>query len=437
MATCCLHLWLLISFLGCGSDGGGVSEMPLQVERRPNILVYLVDTLRQDRLGCYGYSRPTSPNIDVFATQATLFENGVGQSSWTRASMASLFTGVWPPTHGTTGWKHQLPQAFETLAEKIDAVGYQTAAFVGNPQITVRYGFGQGFDKFVRDIKKPSADYNRMASDWLDGLTGDDPWFIYIHTMDPHAPYRPPEPYMSEFAPNDAQMPTWEPRWKWPLEVLPFFSDRYDGEIAQNDASFGELMGILGSRGLYDDTLIVFTSDHGEEFKEHGRWRHGENLHAESLNVPIIVRFPGQSKGERVAAAVQHIDLMPTILDYLGLEIPEAVQGRSLIGRPGLEGEIYSHLFLSGFPLYHSVVDGEWKLIRRIDENGTQTYQLYNWLEDAGETRDLVAEKPERTAALARLLEDRLAAEEEIAAAEEIPLTEELQEELEALGYLQ
>jgi arylsulfatase A-like enzyme len=193
----------------------------------------------------------------------------------------------------------------------------------------------------------------------------------------------------------------------------------------------------LKERGLYDEALIVFTSDHGEEFKEHGRWRHGENLHAETLNVPLVIRFPGQATGMRVDSAVQHIDLMPTILGYLGLTIPEAVQGRSLIGRAVIEGEIYSHLFLSGFPLYHSVVDGEWKLIRRIDEDGEQTYQLYNWVEDATETRDLAAEQPDRTASLVRALEAKLAADSEGEAAAEIPLTEELQEELEALGYLQ
>ena len=401
---------------------------------RPNILIYLVDTLRADRLGCYGYSRPTSPNIDAFAAEATLFENAIGQSSWTRASMASLFTGVWPPTHGATGWKHPLPEEFDTLVESLDASGYQTAAFVGNPQLTMRYGFGQGFDKFAREIKRPSADYNDMVAEWLDGLTDDEPWFIYVHTMDPHAPYRPSEPYLSEFAPNDDQMPSWKPRWKWPSEVLPFFSDRYDGEIAQNDSSFGALLGILQERGLYEDALVVFTSDHGEEFKEHGKWRYGENLHAETLNVPLIVRLPRQFSGRRVLPAVQHIDLMPTILDYVGLEIPDRVQGRSLVGRSELAGEIYSHLFLSGFPLYHSVVVDKWKLIRRVDEDGSQTVQLFDWQKNPGETLDLSAQQLERTASLLALLEAKLADDQEAQTGEEIPLTEELQEELEALG---
>lgn len=196
-------------------------------------------------------------------------------------------------------------------------------------------------------------------------------------------------------------------------------------------------MGILQERGLYDDAMIVFTSDHGEEFKEHGRWRHGENLHAETLNIPLIVRFPGQSEARRVVPVVQHIDLMPTILDYLGLEIPAAVQGRSLMGRARIEGEIYSHLFLSGYPLFHSVVDGEWKLIRRIDEDGSQTYQLFHWVDDPGETRDLATEQVERTAVLSDILEAKLAAEAEGEVAAEVPLTEELQEEFEALGYLQ
>lgn len=428
---------LMVTSVGCVADRGDPGIGAEGTVRRPNILIYLVDTLRADRLGCYGYERPTSPNLDAFAQEATLFETAIGQSSWTRASVASMFTGVWPPTHGATGWKHQLPEEFDTLVESLDTAGYQTAAFVGNPQITVQYGFGQGFDRFAREIKRPSAEYNQMAAEWLDSLSGEDPWFIYIHTMDPHAPYRPDEPYLSAFAPNDDAMPTWKPRWKWPLEVLPFFSDRYDGEIAQNDASFGELLGILRERGLYEDALIVFTSDHGEEFKEHGRWRHGENLHAETLNVPLIIRFPSQSTGKRVSAAVQHIDLMPTILAYVELETPDVVQGRSLLGRRHLKGQIYSHLFLSGFPLYHSLVEGDWKLIRRIDEDGTETLQLYNWVQDPGETNDLAAEESARVASLAELLEEKLAREGESPAAEEIPLSEELEEELQALGYLQ
>ena len=441
MTRSLIRVFLLLStslqVIGCSPKE--VDEVLVQERavRRPNILIYLVDTLRPDRLGCYGYERPTSPHIDAFAEEATLFENAIGQSSWTRASMASIFTGVWPPTHGTTGWKHQLPQEFDTLAEILDGVGYQTAAFVGNPQVTVRYGFAQGFDEYTRRVKRPSAEYNQMAAEWLDGLTSEEPWLLYIHTMDPHAPYQPPEPYLTEFAPNDAAMPSWKPRWKWPLEVLPFFSDRYDGEIAQNDSSFGELLQLLRERGFYEDSLIVFTSDHGEEFKEHGRWRHGANLHVETLNVPLIMKFPRQSSAKRVSKAVQHIDLMPTILGYLDLDIPQVVQGRNLLDREATDDGIYSHLFLSGFPLFHSVVDGEWKLIRRIDEDGSETLQLFNWVEDPGETRDLSAQDPDRRDALAQLLAEKLAGEEEGITAEEIPLTEELQEELEALGYLQ
>ena len=432
-----VFILLAVTVLACGDGDRDLGDAIGGASRRPNIVIYLVDTLRQDRLGCYGYSRPTSPQIDAFAAEATVFENAIGQSSWTRASMASLFTGVWPPTHGATGWKHKLPEEFETLVESLDESGYQTAAFVGNPQVTLAYGFGQGFDHFVRKVKRPSGEYNQMAAEWLDGLSVDDPWMIYIHTMDPHAPYQPSQPFRSQFAPNDHQIPSWEPRWRWPLEALPFLSDRYDGEVARNDESFGHLLEILQERDLYDDALIVFTSDHGEEFREHGRWRHGENLHAETLNIPLIIKFPGQTKGKRVKEEVQHIDLLPTILDYLGLETPEIVQGRSMLGRSDRQGQIYSHLFLSGFPLYHSVVDGKWKLIRRIDKDGTTTLQLFDRVHDPAETTNLAAELPARVASLLQLLDAKLAAEGEAEADEEIPLTEELQKELEALGYLQ
>lgn len=411
--------------------------------RRANVLIYLVDTLRSDRLGILGYPRPITPNIDRFAESSSLFLNAIGQSSWTKASVGSIFTGLWPPAHGAIGWKHKLSSEIETLAERLQADGYRTAAFVTNPNVVRTFGFTQGFDEYTRKLKRPSDEVNQMVFDWFEGRKDEDPFLLYVHTMDPHAPYAPREPFKSKFAPTADEIPQWQPRWRWPMEALPYLSDLYDAEIAFNDASFGQLLGFLEERGLYDDTLIVFVSDHGEEFKEHGRWRHGANLHAETLNFPLIVKFPDQQVGTRVETAVQHIDLLPTILASVGLEIPEALEGRDLapIAMADLapaetvSSGIYSHLRLGSGPLNHSLVKGQWKLIRKLRDEGWET-SLFDWRQDPAETQDLVSERPLLAAVLSAMIDDKVASLEE-SAAEEVVLSEELEEDLRALGYLE
>jgi arylsulfatase A-like enzyme len=239
-------------------------------------------------------------------------------------------------------------------------------------------------------------------------------------------------------------MPDWQPRWRWPMEALPYLSDLYDAEIAFNDDSFGRLLDFLVERGLYDDTLIIFASDHGEEFKEHGRWRHGANLHAETLNFPLIVKFPDQQVGTRVETAVQHIDLLPTILASVGLEIPEALEGRDLAAiaaghSPATELEssgIYSHLRLGRGPLNHSLVSEQWKLIRRQGEDEWEV-SLFDWREDPAETRNLATDRPVLAAVLSALIDQKVASLQESEAAEEVTLSQELEEDLRALGYLE
>jgi choline-sulfatase len=426
-----------------GAAGKAPPDLPASAATRPpNLLIYLVDTLRPDRLGCYGYSRPTSPHLDAFAARATLFEHAVAQSSWTKAAVASIFTSVWPPDHGALGWAHPLPASADTLAERLQAAGYRTAAFVTNPNVTPHFGFDQGFDHFVRTLKTSSEEVNAMVQRWLDQQPADQPFFLYIHTMDPHAPYSPPEPYRTQFAPNWREMPDWQPRWRWPDAALPFLSDLYDGEIAYNDASFGSLVADLERRGLYDDLALVFLSDHGEEFREHGRWRHGNNLHRETLDMPLVVKLPGQRDGRRVAATVQQIDLMPTLLEIAGADAPPAMQGRSLValaaGRSDAAADppAHAHLLLGRVPEQLALVDGDWKLLYAPASDGPGTRMLYRWREDPGEERDLAAELPVRTAVLTALLHRRWTEKGQGAAAE-VELDAELQKTLRSLGYLQ
>ena len=423
-------------------DSGAHPKDPVGLQ--PNVLIYLIDTLRRDRLGIYGNQRDISPNIDEFAAQAIVFEHVVSQSSWTKASVASIFTGMWPPAHGATGWKHVLAAELPTLAEALGGAGYQTVAFSGNPNIVKAYGMDQGFQDFYRPLKRPSDKLNLMVFEWLDQRALDRPFFLYVHTMDPHAPYQPPEPFRKRFAPDADQMPRWQPSWKWPIEALPFLSSLYDAEIAFNDASFGALTEELRQRGLFDNTLIVLISDHGEEFKEHGRWRHGATLYSESLEVPMIAKLPGQSKGRRVTSPVQQIDVMPTILDALNIATPDSVEGQSLLRVEGrsetMDGatppRIFSHLKLGNSPLIHSLIDNDWKLVRTQSEWGVKI-ELFNWKVDRDEVENLAELNPIRAAWMEQTIDRKLAMTDLPPPSEDAVVDPEIEEALEALGYLE
>ena len=172
--------------------------------KRPNIIIYLVDALRADHLGCYGYQKPVSPHIDAFAQDATLFENAIAQSSWTKASVASLFTGLTPTVHGIHGREDRLSDKAVTLAETLRAEGYRTAAFMTNTSVGEAFGFGQGFDEFVKlpvSIRQLSEEVNKRVFAWLQKRQEDKrPFFLYVHTLDPHGPYSPPQDFRERFA---------------------------------------------------------------------------------------------------------------------------------------------------------------------------------------------------------------------------------------------
>jgi arylsulfatase A-like enzyme len=420
---------------------------------RPNILLYVVDTLRADHLGVYGYDRPVSPALDAFAERATVFENAVAQSSWTRAAMASIFTGLWPVKHATNGRKDILDEGATTLAEVLREAGYVTAAKVRNWNVFPVFGFRQGFEDFhkVRDGKADRV--NRLVEDWLDGRPADRPFFLWVHTVDPHEPYRPPEPTREMFFEEDQPRFDFEKHPPFQLtremsaqerqEVARYLISLYDAEIAFNDRAFGELIGLLEERRLLASTVVIFVSDHGEEFLDHGTWGHGRNLYAENLNVPLVIRFPDRGHGRRVPQVVQQIDLMPTVLDYLGLPIPERVEGRSFLSLltrddedPATSALAYSFLHLDG-AAYRSVVDGDWKLVQRLSDDGEVAQSaLYHRGMDPRETQNRILDLPIRARFMELLLDAKMA-EGTLLTTEEAILDEETENALKALGYLQ
>ena len=432
---------------GCLSAGHGF----------PNIVLYLIDTLRSDRLGCYGYPRPVSPRIDAFAQQAVLFERVVAQSSWTRASMASVFTGRWPPAHGTNGRRDRLRGDLEILPQRLRAAGYRTAAFVTNPNVSSTFGFDRGFDHFFYLGKEAGSDVVHQAvAEWLADRSQQTPFFLWIHTLDPHAPYDSPEAFRRRLAPgidadagrrsltvlDDLQAG----RRQLDATLLSQLEALYDAAVAYNDYSFGVLLDELEGHGLLDGALVILLSDHGDEFHEHGNWQHGRALHAESIGVPLIVKPPAAAGGSRVAQPVRQIDVLPTVLDLLGLPPAAGVEGRSLLPliagapadpAPGMTaGEpppAFSYLHLDGQARV-SVVDRGWKLIQRFEHGELTRPRLYHVAEDPGETRELAARRPIRTGYLASLIRSKLGAGRVEAEAAE--LDKQTRMALEALGYI-
>ena len=316
----------------------------------PLVVIYLVDTLRADHTTPYGYARDTTPELAKFAKDAVVFESAVAQASWTKPSVASLFTSLLPGRHRAVQLRDSLDPGHVTLAEMLQGKGYATGAAIANSIIYLQgVNFDQGFDFFdgIHGAeKRPSkmveaAGVVDGALEWLDERRGF-PGFLYVHTVDPHVPYTPPPPYDRMYEPHPAaDHNAVDPRvdYREPADRDRFVA-QYDGEIAYGDREFGRFIGEIKKRGLYDRALIVFMADHGEEFQDHGGWLHGRSVFDELIRIPLIVKFPQQrDAGRRIAQQVQEVDILPTILESLGLPVPAppVIAGRPL--QPVVRGE--------------------------------------------------------------------------------------------------
>ncbi|MEM6794578.1 MAG: sulfatase [Acidobacteriota bacterium] len=436
--------------------------------RRPNVILYLVDTLRADRLGCYGNPEPVSPAIDAFARQSILFERTTAQSSWTRASMASIFTGLSAGRHGVETRLDALPNEAITLAEMLSASGYATAGVLTNGNAGRSFGFAQGFDSFTllgeeqRGVPAGVEAVHRAAEGLLEGplAAEDKPFFLYLHTMEPHAPYVIPEPLpgalekqalpdevvaqlaergVSTEGPKNFASVAWiQALFHGLLEANEETGRElglaYNAAILHNDRYFGRLIRDLERRGLLEETVVVFLSDHGEELFDHGSWSHGLTLYEEQLLVPFIVRFPGDGapRGLRSRQRARQVDLLPTLLDYLSLPAPPGLDGSSLLvrARSGENRPGFSQLDLDGRRL-GVWIEGALKLI--CPEKGACS--LYDLDTDPAEKRDLAAERPVTADAL-RLKLETWRARSRALEKSEAELDPEMERQLQALGYL-
>jgi arylsulfatase A-like enzyme len=427
--------------------------------RRPSgssVVLYLVDTLRADRLGCYGYRRPTSPHLDAFAREAVLFEHVVAQSSWTRPAAASILTGRYPEEHGATSLMDGIRPDVPTAAELLKRAGYVTAAFVTNLNVAGRFGFGRGFDEYhyfeERDDRDTlylsAAELNAAVLPWLDAHH-DRPFFLYVHATDPHAPYRPSADEAARFVPatihptigRDA--PVREllqaPELVTP-DNLTLVSGLYDAEVATADAGFGALRAKLTALGLDGSTVIVFVADHGEEFHEHGGFDHGRTLYEEVVHVPLVVRLPGAAGGgRRVTTLARQVDLLPTLLALLGLDAPGDLPGVALLDPDGTSRdaatETHMATELTGRPIV-GFSDGTWKAVWPAFGGADEALELYDLRTDVSEQHNVRQDHPVVAGSAVQSLERARLRARHTEPADTTVVDPAIERRLRALGYV-
>ncbi|NQZ95112.1 MAG: sulfatase [Myxococcales bacterium] len=326
----------LLAATGCGEGGSTDAARPL--DYAPNVLLLSVDTLRADHLGAYGYSPPTSPNLDRLAAEGALFESAFAQRSQTWPSMTSVLTSLQPREHGVRENGAKLGPGIATLPEMLKARGYQTAAFLTN----MKHAPNRGFDeKAFAKREDRDAHVNQMALDWLRNRARE-PFFGWVHYIAPHRPYAPPEVFAERFVTeySGAVDGSYESlaavtREQRSLDDadLAHLNGLYDAEIAYVDSLIGELLEGLSERGLDERTLVVVVGDHGEELYDHNFYFfHSCSIYDSTLRIPLVMRWPGRLRAEtRVDGVVQSIDLAPTVLELLGLPRPSSLSGRSLV----------------------------------------------------------------------------------------------------------
>jgi arylsulfatase A-like enzyme len=448
----------------------------------PNVVLVVVDTLRADHLGCYGYPRPTSPFLDSLAAAGTRCADASAPAAWTKPSTGTILTGLYPSRHGALyhGSLLHLPEGERTLAEAFRERGYVTAGFVSNPNIKRVFDFDRGFDTFfdspVEDTLTRSCirgtwfgrllmrllrhqfnwNYendigrmNRHVLAWLE-RNHERRFFLYLHYIDPHIPYDPPPRYRQEFSRSHG-LALFNRR----KELMGL--DLYDGEIRYTDDGLEELVGALERAGIWEDTLFVLTSDHGEEFFEHGVLGHGFSLYQEVVHVPLILHGPGVPAGRVLAEPVQLLDLPATMLALAGARVERFGDGKSFHRRilaaeePAPEWHFLENEFgqndsnqrefvLSG------VRAGQFKLVLTEenaffppDRERDRGQALYHLATDPEERRNLFQE-PERQALVQELLDrlrihSRFLATEGFRNAAPVALSPDVEAGLRALGY--
>lgn len=377
------------------------------VERSPNVLLISIDTLRSDHLSCYGYHRRTSPNLDAFAEDGALFENAYAQAPFTLTSHMSMFTSLWPESHGVEEGR-RLSSRAPTITELLTAAGYTAAGFHNAKWLNGVYGFARGFDRYT-EHESGEETLQEVLATLPTLIEAEAPFFLFVHLMEVHCGllgrrgepiYNAPARFRQAFLPH----PTVEVTRHLNLDV---YNDRvqltpeeqenivaqYDGGILYADWLVGQILEKIKELGLYEPMLIIVTSDHGESLGDHGVFK-GHGLFWENgLRVPLLVKLPRSHRqykswrGQRLGYRVQSVDIAPTILSVAGLAIPPSFQGRTLL-EPG-DRVVLAQRLAPGKVGVRSMIDGRYKL------TGGWHWRLYDLGDDPTEEHSLSAERPQ------------------------------------------
>lgn len=486
-----LALLLVAGLAGCGGqrDESGEPE-PLRISapaaltpssaevdrlraaaQGANVVLVIIDAARADHVGCYGYPRETTPNIDRLATEGYLFENYFVQFVETKPSTASLFTSQYPDTH-LAYHERMLPESAFTLAQGFRSAGYHTVLFSQNEYASPLWGLGLHFDEAFYEPhitangrEKPyiwqAEAVLELIEPWLEKSVPE-PFFAYVHFIPPHDPYLtpldmyykfyekdPPNAWRSPYPFDEVEQELRQREKPWSQQL---FLNRYDSHLLYADWAIGEVEEMLREAGVFERTLYIVTADHGEAFGEHGYKGHTISAYDETSRVPLVMRFPGASASSgRVTALTQSIDLLPTIFDLIEIPYPSrGVQGRSLLSlMAGETEEVNDYIFCrtAGKPPSYAVRDHRSLLILY---QGGELRALYDLEKDPRAVENIIDARPERAAELLEAFRafaetqvappldylDPDAPTPELPEVQEVEVTEEMERTLRALGYL-
>ncbi len=449
----------------------------------PNIILIAVDTLRADYLKDYNEAAAANtPNIDALRADSVMYRHTFAQSSWTKPSFATIFSGMYPEAHGAIQKDSILPDEVTTFPEVLHDGGYYTEGFANNPNIAETYNYGQGFVEYqylrpdylfganqsaekmvlykvlrqvyekidgrirkgrlnVHDFYQPAEVVTEHGLNWLDSENRpkDAPFLLFLHYMDPH------DPYMDYEHPGVGYARVRLGTNLDPTEYRKLFERVYNGEIEHLDRYIGELIHGLKDRGLYEDSVIVFTADHGEEFSEHGGWFHGMTLYDEQIEIPLIIKLPQNQLADQTNVNMtRHVDIAPTLLQFAGLQPAPNMQGKTLFlpdnkSAANTDGRItYCHLDFEG-TVAHAVRTMDSKLITANEGNkrGLAPVELYDMVADPGEMDNLAGRNPALETEMSGLMDQmHESALENAVEPQVVKDSSALEEELGALGYL-
>ncbi len=446
--------------------------------RVKHIILIIDDTLRQDAVSCYNSESKLTPNIDNFSKEGIVFKNAISPAPWTLPAVASIMTGLPPSVHIVTTTNRKLSDNFETLAEKMKESGYQTAAIGYNSVLHHSYNMSQGFNEYIfypkwygssfgktilRNLfpkyflsKPKTEELTDVVCQWLEKNRNND-FFLWIHYFDPHLPYTPPLKYLDgKKAPNsmEASLINREPirngKFVPTSDEKKWIKTLYDAEVSYVDENIGRLFETLKKIKLYDDSMIVFTSDHGEEFWEHGGFEHGHTVYNELLRVPLIIKMPFSSSGKIVENFVTTENLMPTILKSCDIPYdnsvinPDSLSGMfSKTAGSLIEEPIVSVNVFSSIRLQRSVIFNGMKYISVKVEENPPVEELYDLRVDPEEKKSIAYTSAEQLEEAKNILNNfdkisaKLRKKYDVLQKEEININKNVARELRTLGYIQ